>query len=71
MLTRVLWFRSKRVRVVMRPRIEVVALPLEATEADLRALVHQERYSRYAVETNGVAAVRGRGASQVGNAGAA
>src|SRR5438552_3634499 len=49
MLARVLEFRSKRVRDVMRPRTQVVALPLDATEGEVRALLHRERYSRYPV----------------------
>src|SRR5712671_5901692 len=49
MLARVLEFRSKRVRDVMRPRTQVVALPLDATEAEVRALLLRERYSRYPV----------------------
>jgi CBS domain containing-hemolysin-like protein len=49
MLAGVFDFHQKRARDVMRPRTEVVALPIEATEEEVRNLVYQERYSRYPV----------------------
>jgi CBS domain containing-hemolysin-like protein len=49
MLAGVFDFHQKRARDVMRPRMEVVAVPVEATEADVRELIYQERYSRYPV----------------------
>ncbi|HET7630808.1 MAG TPA: hemolysin family protein [Gemmatimonadaceae bacterium] len=49
MLADVLEFRAKCVREVMRPRTDVVALPLTATEDDVRAVLQRERYSRYPV----------------------
>jgi CBS domain containing-hemolysin-like protein len=49
MLAGVFDFQNKRVRDVMRPRTEVTALPLDATEAQTRELVRQERYSRFPV----------------------
>jgi CBS domain containing-hemolysin-like protein len=49
MLAGMIEFRSKRVREVMRPRTEVVALPLEASEEEVRSVLRRERYSRYPV----------------------
>jgi CBS domain containing-hemolysin-like protein len=49
MLAGVFDFHEKRVRDVMRPRTEVVALEIDATEEEARALLRQERYSRYPV----------------------
>jgi CBS domain containing-hemolysin-like protein len=49
MLAGVIEFRSKRVSEVMRPRTEVVALPIEATEEEVREVLRRERYSRYPV----------------------
>ena len=49
MLAGMIEFRSKRVRDVMRPRTEVVALPLESTEEEVRDVLRRERYSRYPV----------------------
>lgn len=42
-------FHDKKARDVMRPRTDVVALPLEATEGEVWELVRAERYSRYPV----------------------
>jgi magnesium and cobalt exporter, CNNM family len=47
MLAGVFDFHQKRARDVMRPRTEVVALPVDATEEEVRELIYQERYSRY------------------------
>lgn len=49
MLVDVLQFRAKRVRDVMRPRTEIVALPLTAGEDDVREMLRRERFSRYPV----------------------
>jgi CBS domain containing-hemolysin-like protein len=49
MLAGVFDFHQKRVRDVMRPRTEVIALPIDASEEEVRELVYQERYSRYPV----------------------
>ena len=49
MLAGVFDFHQKRARDVMRPRTEVVALPVDATEEDVRNLIYEERYSRYPV----------------------
>ncbi len=49
MLAGVLQFNAKRVRDVMRPRTNVVALPLTATEQEVHDVVRRERYSRYPV----------------------
>jgi CBS domain containing-hemolysin-like protein len=49
MLAGVFDFHQKKVRDVMRPRTEVVALPIDATEEEVWALVRAERYSRYPV----------------------
>jgi len=42
-------FQKKKARDVMRPRTKVVALPIDATEEDVRATVRAEGYSRYPV----------------------
>src|SRR5690606_18716485 len=42
-------FLAKKVRDVMRPRTEVTAIPISASEQEVRELVRQERYSRYPV----------------------
>lgn len=49
MLAGVFDFHNKRARDVMRPRTEVAAIPLNANEDETRALVRQERYSRFPV----------------------
>jgi CBS domain containing-hemolysin-like protein len=49
MLAGVFDFHHKRARDVMRPRTEVVALPIEAIEDEVRQHVYEERYSRYPV----------------------
>ena len=43
---------AKRARDVMRPRTEVVAIPIDATEDDVWSVVRSERYSRYPVVKN-------------------
>lgn len=47
MLAGVFDFHEKKARDVMRPRTEVVALNIEASEAEVWAVVREERYSRY------------------------
>jgi CBS domain containing-hemolysin-like protein len=49
MLAGVFDFHNKRARDVMRPRTEIVALPVEATEDEVTTIVRRERYSRYPV----------------------
>src|SRR5687768_15573354 len=49
MLAGVFDFHEKKARDVMRPRTDVVALPIDATEQEVWALVREERYSRYPV----------------------
>jgi CBS domain containing-hemolysin-like protein len=49
MLAGVFDFHEKRARDVMRPRTEIVALPIDATEAEVWETLRRERYSRYPV----------------------
>jgi CBS domain containing-hemolysin-like protein len=49
MLAGVFDFHEKKVQDVMRPRTEVVALSIDASEAEVRETLGQERYSRYPV----------------------
>ncbi len=49
MLAGVFDFHEKRVRDVMRPRTEVVALEIDESETEVRSLLRTERYSRYPV----------------------
>jgi CBS domain containing-hemolysin-like protein len=49
MLAGVFDFHAKRVRDVMRPRTEIVAIPLSAGEDEVWATLREERYSRYPV----------------------
>jgi len=49
MLAGVLDFHEKKARDVMRPRTEVVALDIEATEEEVWEILRRERYSRYPV----------------------
>ena len=49
MLAGVFDFHNKKARDVMRPRTEIVAIPSDASEEELRALIRRERYSRYPV----------------------
>jgi CBS domain containing-hemolysin-like protein len=49
MLAGVIDFHQKRAHDVMRPRTEVVALPVVATEDTVRAVVRAEQFSRYPV----------------------
>lgn len=49
MLAGVFDFHNKKARDVMRPRTEVVALQVDATEAEVLDVLRRERYSRYPV----------------------
>jgi CBS domain containing-hemolysin-like protein len=49
MLAGVLDFHEKKARDVMRPRTDVVALDIEATEEEVWEILRRERYSRYPV----------------------
>jgi len=49
MLAGVLDFHDKKARDVMRPRTDVVALDIEATEQEVWEVLRRERYSRYPV----------------------
>lgn len=49
MLAGVFDFHEKKVQDVMRPRTEMVALPIDATEDEVRETLGRERYSRYPV----------------------
>ena len=49
MLAGVFDFHEKKARDVMRPRTDVAGISIDATEAEVWALVRRERYSRYPV----------------------
>ncbi|MFL5564225.1 MAG: hemolysin family protein, partial [Gemmatimonadaceae bacterium] len=49
MLAGVLDFHEKKARDVMRPRTDVVALDVQATEQEVWEVLRRERYSRYPV----------------------
>ena len=49
MLAGVFDFHEKKVQDVMRPRTEVVALSIDASEDEVRVTLERERYSRYPV----------------------
>src|SRR5256885_2793448 len=49
MLAGVFDFHEKRARDVMRPRTDIIAVDVEATESDVWGLMRSERYSRYPV----------------------
>lgn len=49
MLAGVFDFHEKKARDVMRPRTEVAAIPVDASEEEVIELVRRERYSRYPV----------------------
>src|SRR4051812_1818086 len=49
MLAGVFDFHAKRARDVMRPRTEIVAVDVEASESEVWTLMRSERYSRYPV----------------------
>jgi CBS domain containing-hemolysin-like protein len=54
MLSSVFEFHDKRAYDVMRPRTEIVALPIDASEAEVRSTLAAERYSRYPVSRDGL-----------------
>jgi CBS domain containing-hemolysin-like protein len=49
MLAGVFDFHEKKARDVMRPRTEIMALPIDASETEVWDVVRRERYSRYPV----------------------
>jgi CBS domain containing-hemolysin-like protein len=49
MLAGVFDFHEKKARDVMRPRTEVAAIPIDATEEEVWKILRTERYSRYPV----------------------
>jgi CBS domain containing-hemolysin-like protein len=49
MLAGVFDFHEKKARDVMRPRTEIVAIPVDATEEEVWEILRSERYSRYPV----------------------
>jgi CBS domain containing-hemolysin-like protein len=49
MLAGVFDLHKKKIRDVMRPRTEIVAVSIDATENEVRDTVRRERYSRYPV----------------------
>jgi len=59
MLAGVFDFHEKKARDVMRPRTEIVALPIDATSDDVWETVRAERYSRYPVYTESLDDVTG------------
>jgi CBS domain containing-hemolysin-like protein len=59
MIAGVFDFHEKKARDVMRPRTEIVALPLDSTAEEVWAVVRAERYSRYPVYTESLDDVSG------------
>jgi CBS domain containing-hemolysin-like protein len=59
MLAGVFDFHEKKARDVMRPRTEIVALPIDASSEDIWQVVRSERYSRYPVYTDSLDDVTG------------
>ena len=59
MLAGVFDFHEKKARDVMRPRTEIVAIPVDATEAEVWEILRRERYSRYPVYEESLDDVRG------------
>jgi CBS domain containing-hemolysin-like protein len=49
MLSGVFDLHKKKIRDVMRPRTEIVAVSVDSTEDEVRATLRRERYSRYPV----------------------
>ena len=49
MLAGVFDFHEKKARDVMRPRTDIVALPIDATDTEVWDVLRRERYSRYPV----------------------
>jgi magnesium and cobalt transporter len=59
MLAGVFDFHAKKAHDVMRPRTDIIALPIDATEVDVWEIVRTERYSRYPVYTESLDDVTG------------
>ena len=59
MLAGVFDFHEKKARDVMRPRTDIVALPIDATADEVWEVVRAERYSRYPVYTDSLDDVNG------------
>lgn len=59
MIAGVFDFHEKKARDVMRPRIDVVALPIDASADEIWTVVRTERYSRYPVYTESLDDVTG------------
>ncbi len=49
MLAGVFDFHEKKARDVMRPRTEIVAIPVDSTEEEVWEILRRERYSRYPI----------------------
>jgi CBS domain containing-hemolysin-like protein len=52
-------FHEKKAHDVMRPRTELAAIPIEATEAEVREILQVERYSRYPVYRDSIDDIAG------------
>jgi CBS domain containing-hemolysin-like protein len=59
MLAGVFDFHEKKAHDVMRPRTELAAIPIEATEAEVREILQVERYSRYPVYRDSIDDIAG------------
>ena len=59
MLAGVFDFHEKKARDVMRPRTEIVALPISATADEIWEIVRAERYSRYPIYSESLDDVTG------------
>ena len=59
MLAGVFDFHEKKARDVMRPRTDVVALSIDATEEEVWRVVREERYSRYPIYRESLDDVKG------------
>jgi len=59
MLAGVFDFHDKKARDVMRPRTDIVALPIDASADEVWEVVRSERYSRYPVYTDSLDDVTG------------
>jgi CBS domain containing-hemolysin-like protein len=59
MLAGVFDFHEKKSRDVMRPRTDIVALPIDANDTDVWEIVRTERYSRYPVYSESLDDVTG------------
>lgn len=59
MLAGVFDFHDKKARDVMRPRTDIVALPIDASADEIWQIVRSERYSRYPVYTESLDDVTG------------